>query len=114
MVMLAQLAVVYSLNGRYVYTGSHDGMIRCWDISVPGLGNPGWSAPPGTSGDTYLSKSSWVMRAGGELLFWVPPSNRAGLHWPRTTILMGPHTPTILNFLRYQGGTSWAKCRTVV
>jgi WD40 repeat protein len=53
----------------------------------------------------------WVYGPQSELLFWVPPDNRAGLHWPSNILVIGP-PPTRLNLQNFACGSNWTSCHT--
>ncbi|EDR00229.1 uncharacterized protein LACBIDRAFT_314561 [Laccaria bicolor S238N-H82] len=54
--------------------------------------------------------SNWIMGEDSlSYLFWVPPSNRHGLFFPRTINVLNS-TPTILDFSNFVHGTNWSQC----
>ncbi|KAJ7077231.1 WD40-repeat-containing domain protein [Mycena epipterygia] len=57
------------------------------------------------------SEAGWVKGEGGELLFWVPPENRAGLWLPDTLAIVGAQ-PTTLDLSRFVHGESWTECNS--
>ena len=59
--------------------------------------------------DSSTLQNGWVSNAPSTLLFWVPPSNRVGLQWPRNTLVIGPK-PTILDTKHFVHGREWENC----
>ncbi|KAJ7481856.1 hypothetical protein FB451DRAFT_1085539 [Mycena latifolia] len=56
-----------------------------------------------------MDEAGWVMGERNELLFWVPPENRAGLWLPDTLAIVGAQ-PTTLDLSRFVHGESWSEC----
>ncbi|KAJ7481815.1 WD40-repeat-containing domain protein [Mycena latifolia] len=57
----------------------------------------------------FMDEAGWVLGEGDELLFWVPPENRAGLWLPDTLAIVGAQ-PTTLDLSRFVHGESWSEC----
>ncbi|KAJ7256118.1 quinon protein alcohol dehydrogenase-like superfamily [Mycena rebaudengoi] len=56
-----------------------------------------------------LDEHGWMKGEGDELLFWVPPENRAGLWFPDTLAIVGQH-PTTVDLSRFVHGEYWIDC----
>ncbi|KAJ7131895.1 WD40-repeat-containing domain protein [Mycena crocata] len=56
-----------------------------------------------------IDEHGWMKGEGGELLFWVPPENRAGLWMPDTLAIIAAQ-PTALDLSHFVHGDSWTKC----
>ncbi|KAJ7481865.1 hypothetical protein FB451DRAFT_138220 [Mycena latifolia] len=57
----------------------------------------------------FMDEAGWVLGEDEELLFWVPPENRAGLWLPDTLAIVGAQ-PTTLDLSRFVHGQSWSEC----
>ncbi|EDR00238.1 uncharacterized protein LACBIDRAFT_314611 [Laccaria bicolor S238N-H82] len=133
----AVLSVVFSCDGRHITSGSLDNTIRLWDAhescidSAPSVALPSTFLPYGVINDvndtdTHHSVSDifkskpivfypgdggyWMVGEDSKsFLFWVPPSNRRGLFFPRTINVLNS-TPTTLDFSNFVHGTNWSQC----
>jgi len=106
--------VVFSPVGKKVASNSTNakGTIRIWDTSNVAKLSPDHSSQelPDPFTSECILKNGWVMTPKKELLFWVPPSNRKGLWWPRNTAVIS-ETSTKLDLTKFEHGDSWEKCR---
>jgi WD40 repeat protein len=104
-------SLVYSPSKPRIASGSEDGTIRVWDpfshrsphlCSTCNPIHAQFCTPPDSDG--------WVKDSDGNLLYWVPPDCRAGLHSPALLrISMTSHSPSVsLHFDDFAFGTSWA------
>jgi WD40 repeat protein len=93
-------------DGRRIASASRDGSIRIWEITSNG------GEQLEKRGFTDISKfeDGWIFNPPSSLLFWVPPWNRRGLYWPRTTDIIG-EVATKLDLHDFVHGEEWAQCK---
>ncbi|KAH7922058.1 WD40 repeat-like protein [Leucogyrophana mollusca] len=121
------LSVAFSPDGKEIVSGSDDSSIRVWDIGASldeaemlasGPKEESGISPPSLSEHStrtiddsqWTLDRGWVRNSKSELLFWVPPWARAGLWFPRNSLVLSKHL-TKLDLARFVHGTSWTKCR---
>jgi hypothetical protein len=56
-------------------------------------------------------EDGWILGQNSELLFWVPPSIRAGLWRPRNTAVIGKLLTTRLDLTNFVHGRRWSLCK---
>ena len=56
-----------------------------------------------------LDFDGWIQGPHSELLFWVPPQNRAGLWWPSNISVLA-RSSTKIDFSRFLHGDRWTRC----
>jgi WD40 repeat protein len=78
----------------------------CWDTGQEDLD---WS-PRDVKFD---QQSGWILGPHNELILWIPPHHRHGLHLPRTITNCGVK-PTELDLSQFVHGHSWVKCYTPI
>jgi WD40 repeat protein len=101
-------SVAFSPDGSRIVSGSLDNTIHLWNAKISDV-----VSTLGCTGYSQLLPSGWVVNSGAEKLFWVPPSNRAGLCFPRNTMTMSREgVSTTLDMSRFVHGTAWETCRT--
>jgi hypothetical protein len=59
----------------------------------------------------FDQQSGWILGPCNELILWIPPHHRYGLHLPRTITNCGVK-PTELDLSQFVHGHSWMKCYT--
>jgi hypothetical protein len=118
-------SVTFSPDGKHIASGSLDRTIRVMEIEVgddvEGPANAvshmashhnDASVNPFTiRANSKPDKDGWMLGSHSELLFWVPPLNRAGLWRPGNMAVIAKHS-TQLDFSQFVHGTSWHKCKT--
>jgi hypothetical protein len=60
--------------------------------------------------DYSVLENGWIINPPSTLLFWVPPSNRLGLCWPRNPVVLTDEF-TKLDLRYFVHGESWQQCR---
>jgi WD40 repeat protein len=120
-------SVAFSQDGEYAVSGSDDRTIRVWDADLTAnIISKGMLPPlhdimslrndmlqgayPDDFKDTSKMDNGWMLGLDSELLFWVPPWNRVGLWWPRTTAVIAEQS-TKLDFSQFVHGTAWYQCK---
>ena len=56
-----------------------------------------------------INDDGWVCGRNGELLMWIPPLNRIGLHHPANIWLAGK-CETVLDLSTFVHGQRWSAC----
>ncbi|KAJ7220611.1 hypothetical protein GGX14DRAFT_353939, partial [Mycena pura] len=51
----------------------------------------------------------WVLSTNDELMFWLPPDNRAGFWFPQNTLIIGGEQ-TQFSYEHFVHGNDWVKC----
>ncbi|KIJ44834.1 hypothetical protein M422DRAFT_167727, partial [Sphaerobolus stellatus SS14] len=120
-------SVSFSSDGQRIriVSGSHDWTIMIWDanphpehiafspnpkhcINIPNITHN--SQQKMDYNNVYFNKwTGWICGPQKELLFWIPPSYRKGLHLPRYKASMGLKAVT-LDLSQLPHGTSWTDC----
>jgi WD40 repeat protein len=119
-------SAVFSPDRPYIVSGSEGTMIRALTSRskvriFSALSNTGralinftiktFSKISASFTDSSAMKDGWILGPGSELLFWVPPTLRAGLLWPRTKLYVGEAIATKLDLESFVHGDSWSLCR---
>jgi WD40 repeat protein len=58
---------------------------------------------------SVIDDDGWICGNKGELLMWIPPLHRTGLHRPSTIWVVGKHE-TRLDLSKFVHGRSWMRC----
>jgi len=93
-------SVAFSPDGKHIVSGSSDNTVQVWDAAFEG------TCVSGFSDGSVLHQDGWMTTTDGQLLFWIPFSNRLGLLWPRNTIVIGAK-PTQLDYHQFSHGLKW-------
>ncbi|TDL14447.1 hypothetical protein BD410DRAFT_846022 [Rickenella mellea] len=124
-------SVAFPPHGKHIVSGSYDKTIQVWDvqfenislqlspndpIAIPTSESLNKDVPPSSTSlpsftDDSTLQNGWMVNSSGEHLFWVPPWNRLGLHWPKTKLVIGERS-TMIDFTHFKCGTSWEQCYT--
>jgi WD40 repeat protein len=108
-------SVAFLHDGKMLASGSYDHTIRFWNAPKE------WSQEdairnralpckmPQFNDGTKMEDDGWIMGPNDELLFWVPPIYRAGLHRPSTIVVLGAHA-TRLSVSDWNLGLNWTRC----
>jgi WD40 repeat protein len=120
-------SVAFSPDGKRIVSGSADKTIRVWNVET-------YEIEPTSKGylnetrntqvsskmdlcfdpmltsfkDDSMLVNGWIIGPNEELLFWLPPSLRARLWWPRNTAVISK-VSTKLDFTSFCHGNSWAQ-----
>ncbi|KIM21685.1 hypothetical protein M408DRAFT_325122 [Serendipita vermifera MAFF 305830] len=57
-----------------------------------------------------VEQDGWILGPQSELLLWVPPTLRTGLHGLRNTLSIGRCVKTLLDFGHFAHGDEWTRC----
>jgi WD40 repeat protein len=98
------LSVAFSPDTKHIVSSSHDKTIQVWDTASD------TTQITGFSDNSVLCADGWMTTPDGQLLFWVPLSNRVGFLWPRNTIVIGAQ-PTQLDCCQLTPDFKWADCQ---
>lgn len=104
--------IAFSPDGKRLASSVEGGTIRIWDTSNFVNSSPSHSPlePHNPYTDKCRLEGGWMKTANGELLFWVPPSNRYGLWRPRNTAMIAK-VSTKLDLTKFEYGNNWQNCR---
>ncbi|KAI9573160.1 hypothetical protein HD554DRAFT_2013823 [Boletus coccyginus] len=99
-------SVAFSADGACIVSSSEDKTIRT-DTAIE---SPYFAFQDGRGVPTFFFsskfKQGWLYDANGNVLFWVPSMNRAGLYYPRTTMVIGARA-TQIDLSRFMHGVYW-------
>ena len=101
-------SVTFSADGTRIVSGSNDKTIR----SDTAIDSYYFAFLDGRGVPTFCPNSKlnrddgWLYDANGNILFWVPPMNRAGLYYPQTTMVIGVQA-TQIDLSRFMHGEHW-------
>jgi hypothetical protein len=93
-------SVVFSPNGKLRLVRRHTPCLMYLIIVIPRKVH--------LPRDSSTMERGWILNSASELAFWVPPWNRTGLWWPRST--GGNFEPTKLDLSQFVHGDSWQQC----
>jgi WD40 repeat protein len=94
-------SIAFATDKKHIVSGSTDNTHRFSGIS---------SDRAMFSDDSVLIKDGWMTTLSGDLLFWVPPSNRVGFLWPKTQSVLGAK-PTRVAVRQFVCGSEWTKVK---
>ncbi|EGN94359.1 hypothetical protein SERLA73DRAFT_162987 [Serpula lacrymans var. lacrymans S7.3] len=104
------MSVSFSPDGKRIVSGSYDKRVRVWNVedeTRDEILHRSSSDPLGFKwGD---DDDGWITGTDGELILWIPPEFREGLHWPGT-LFVAQDEMTRLDFTTFAHGTSWVQC----
>jgi len=104
------MSVAFSPDGHRIVSGSQDMTIRVQCAVTSG--SKTFSEQSASFTDNSTMKGGWMLGSNSELLFWVPPTLRAGLLRPGNTLFIGEPVATRLDLSSFVHGESWSLCRT--
>ena len=99
-------SVAFSPNGQHIVSGTCDDAIHLWNFMT---GEAETSGKVDFTDQSKMNDEGWVCGSNGELLMWIPPLHRAGLHRPSTVWVSAEHK-THLDLSKFKHGSSWSTC----
>ncbi|KIJ46244.1 hypothetical protein M422DRAFT_250288, partial [Sphaerobolus stellatus SS14] len=131
-------SVAFSHDGKQIVSGSHDKTIHIWDAETgQTVGDPltlhagsvalslgDYPVVPASGANVHQTTSpqislfdvlvftqqGWIYGKEKELLLWVPPLHRPGLHWRYNLQVLGVHG-TILDLRHIAWGEQWTQVK---
>ncbi|KAF7363054.1 WD40 repeat-like protein [Mycena venus] len=97
----AVTSIAFSPDGNRLVSSSVDRTIRIIELN---------RAPnhPFEEGSSFLD--GWILNAQSQLMLWIPPWLRDGLHLPQTSLVISASGTTRLDFTQFVHGKSWEEC----
>ena len=99
-------SVAFSPDGQYIVSGSDDPAICLWDIMIGGTEITG---QVDFTNQSKINDEGWICGSNNELLMWIPPLHRAGLHRPGNIWISSKHE-TLLDLSTFVHGHIWSTC----
>ncbi len=103
-------SVAFSPDGHHIVSGSDDLTIRMWSAMT---GQTETTGQVDFTNQSKINNEGWICGSNDELLMWIPPSHRAGLHRPGNIwvsgLVSGEHE-TCLDLSTFVHGRSWNTC----
>ena len=96
-------SVAFSPNGQYIVSGSEDQAIRLWNATA------GETEATGFTDQSKINDEGWLCSGNNDLLMWIPPLYRTGLHRPGN-IWVSSKYETCLDFSSFIHGYNWSTC----
>ena len=99
-------SVAFSPNGQHIVSSSQDQAIRLWNTIAEETETSGHID---FTDQSEINDEGWICGSKGELLMWIPPLHRTGLHCPSTLWVSAEHE-TRLDISDFKHGDSWSTC----
>ncbi len=99
-------SVAFSPDGQHIVSGSGDRAIRLWNAMT---GETETTGQVDFTNQSKINDEGWICGSNDELLMWIPPSHRVGLHRPSNIWVSGEHE-TRLDRSTFVHGHSWSTC----
>ncbi|KAI9568338.1 hypothetical protein HD554DRAFT_2099589 [Boletus coccyginus] len=104
------MSVAFSADGTRIVSGSDDKTIRINTAIESSFTFQDGRGVPAFSSNSKL-ENGWLYDVNGNILFWVPPMNRAGLYYPQTIMVIGAQA-TQIDLGRFMHGEHWTGSRS--
>ncbi|KAI9444571.1 WD40-repeat-containing domain protein [Lactarius indigo] len=99
-------SVGFSPDGQRIVSSGGDTSIRMLNLTT---GKREATGPVDFTDYSAINDEGWICGSGGELLMWIPPVHRAGLHRP-SNIWVASEYETRIDLSTFVHGHSWATC----
>ncbi|KAF7363065.1 WD40 repeat-like protein [Mycena venus] len=97
----AVASIAFSPDGNKLVSSSVDRTIRVIELN---------RAPDQPFEDGSSFSDGWILNTKSELILWIPPWLRDGLHLPQNSLVISASGTTTLDFTQFVHGTSWEEC----
>ena len=99
-------SVAFSPDGQHIASGSDDQTIRVWKIMT---GETKITGQVDFTNHSKINDEGWICGSNNELLMWIPPLHRSGLHRPSNIWISSEHE-TCLDLSTFVHGHNWSTC----
>ena len=99
-------SVAFSPDGQHITSGSDDQTIRVWKIMT---GETKITGQVDFTNHSKINDEGWICGSNNELLMWIPPLHRSGLHRPSNIWISSEHE-TCLDLSTFVHGHNWSTC----
>jgi len=101
-------SVAFSPDGQHIVSGSNDCAIRLWN-TMPVTAESETTGQVDFTAQSMMNDDGWICGSNNELLMWIPPAHRTGLHRPSNVWVAAEHE-TRLDLSTFKHGISWSTC----
>jgi len=101
------MSVTFSPDGQHIASGSYDRTIRFWKAMTRKTETE-TTGQVGFTDQSKINDEGWIC-SNDELLMWIPPVHRDGLHRPSNIWVAAEHE-TRLDISTFVHGHSWSTC----
>ena len=99
-------SVAFSPDGQHIASGSDDQTIQVWKIMT---GETKITGQVDFTNHSKINDEGWICGSNNELLMWIPPLHRSGLHRPSNIWISSEHE-TCLDLSTFVHGHNWSTC----